>query len=75
MRLAERTQACMRQMANLAEAESDEWLCYWAEYLGLTGQPAPTGCEGDERIQRWYERGREDRDVLLGLQSVTDAQT
>ena len=75
MTLSERSQSCLRRMADLAEVGSGEWEYYFAEYSGLTGKPLPTGYELDERLTAWYERGREDRAVLLGLQSVEDAQT
>ena len=74
MTLAERTHSCLLRMIDAAKTDDDEWSCYWAEFLGLTGQPVPTGYEKDERIQSWWARGREDREVLLGLQSVEDAQ-
>ena len=74
MTLAERTQSCLRQMAEHAEVGDEEWLRWFAEYLGLKGEECPDWASKYQNIQVWWARGREDREVLLGLQSIQDAQ-
>ena len=74
MTLAERTQSCLRQMADLAEAGDEDWLYWYAEYCGLRGEPEPLEWGQDGRVREWWVRGRDDREVLRGLEAVQHDQ-
>ena len=70
MTLADRTQSCLRHMADLAEAGDEDWLCWYSELCGLRGEQAPLEWGANERVHAWWARGREDRAVLLGVEEV-----
>ena len=51
MTLSERTDYCLRCMADLAAAGDEDWLCWYAEYCGLRGERQPLEWRQDARLR------------------------